>query len=128
MAYNAGPKKKAKKKAAPEPPAEITIDEFARVQLKTATVLAAEAVPKADKLLKLTVDAGEAEPRTVVAGVARHYAPEELVGRQVVIVANLKPAKLMGVTSQGMVLAAVDGKSLCLVSPSQPTKPGSPVR
>jgi methionyl-tRNA synthetase len=124
----AGPKKKAKKKAAPEPPAEITIDEFARVQLKTATVLAAEAVPKADKLLKLTVDAGEAEPRTVVAGVARHYAPEELVGRQVVIVANLKPAKLMGVTSQGMVLAAVDGKSLCLVSPSQATKPGSPVR
>ncbi|MCB2228883.1 MAG: methionine--tRNA ligase [Desulfarculaceae bacterium] len=121
-------KPKKQKKAAAEPPAEIAIDEFARVRLKVATVVAAEKLPKADKLLKLTVDAGEPETRTVVAGVAKHYAPEELVGKQVVIVANLKPAKLMGVTSQGMVLAAVDGDSLCVVSPSKESKPGSQVR
>ena len=119
---------KAETKPAPEPPAEISIEQFAQVQLKVATVLKAEAIPKADKLLKLTLDAGEPEPRIVVAGVAQHYAPEELKGKQVVIVANLKPAKLRGVTSQGMVLAAVDGKELCLVSPTKESAPGSVVR
>ncbi|RJX28590.1 MAG: methionine--tRNA ligase [Desulfarculus sp.] len=107
---------------------QISIEEFGRVQLKVATVLAAERIDGADRLLKLSVDAGEPQPRTLVAGVAQHYAPEELKGRQVVIVANLKPAKLRGVTSQGMVLAAVGEQGLCIVSPSKEMPPGSKVR
>ncbi len=80
-----------------------------------ATVLAAEPVPKSNKLLKLSVDVGEEKPRTLVAGIALAYKPEDLVGRQVVVVANLQPAKLMGVESQGMVLAAsLDGKPVLL--------------
>jgi methionyl-tRNA synthetase len=75
------------------------------VELRVAKVLTAEAVPKSRKLLKLTVDAG-AEERTILAGIAGAYEPEELVGRRVVIVFNLKPAKLMGIESDGMVLAA----------------------
>lgn len=127
------PAPKAEKQAkAPEKPAEepteISIEQFGQVKLKVATVLSAERIPKADKILKLTLDAGEDEPRTVVAGVAQHYQPEELVGMQVVIVANLKPAKLRGITSQGMVLAAVGKDGLCVVSPSKPTPVGSQVR
>jgi methionyl-tRNA synthetase len=83
----------------------ITFDEFMNVELRVAKVLTAEAVPKSRKLLKLTVDAG-AEERTILAGIAGAYEPEELVGRRVVIVFNLKPAKLMGIESDGMVLAA----------------------
>ena len=82
----------------------ITFDQFGKVELRVAEIVAAEKIKKADKLLKLTVKAPE--ERTVVAGIAKHYSPEELVGKKVIIVANLKPAKLMGVTSQGMVLAA----------------------
>lgn len=122
-------KKKAPPKGqAPEEPAEISIEQFGQVSLKVATVLNAERIPKADRILKLTVDAGEEEPRTVVAGVAQHYDPEELKGMQVVIVANLKPVKLRGITSQGMVLAAVGPDGLCVVSPAKPTPPGSQVR
>jgi len=126
-APQAAKKDQAPEKAAEEP-AEIGIEQFGQVKLKVATVLSAERIPKADKILKLTLDAGEEEPRTVVAGVAQHYDPEELVGKQVVIVANLKPAKLRGITSQGMVLAAVGPDGLCVVSPSKPTPPGSQVR
>ncbi|MCG6553011.1 MAG: methionine--tRNA ligase [Candidatus Magnetominusculus sp. LBB02] len=82
----------------------IDIADFAKVRLKTAKILSAEAVKGSNKLIRLTVDAGE--ERQVVAGIGKHYTPEELVGKTVVIVANLKPAKLMGVESQGMVLAA----------------------
>jgi methionyl-tRNA synthetase len=89
------------------PPAEIGIEDFSRVELRTARVLAAEKVQGADKLLKLTVDIGR-EQRTIVAGIAVRYAPEALVGRTIVVVANLKPAKLRGVVSQGMLLAASD--------------------
>ncbi|MCB2194106.1 MAG: methionine--tRNA ligase, partial [Deltaproteobacteria bacterium] len=121
--------KKKKAKAAPaEVPGQISIEQFGEVKLKVATVLSAESIPKADKILKLTLDAGEEEPRTVVAGVAQHYQPEELVGLQVVIVANLKPAKLRGITSQGMVLAAVGKDGLCVVSPSKKMPSGSQVR
>ncbi len=105
----------------------ITIDQFFETELKVATVTAAEAIPKSTKLLKLTVDLG-GEERTIVAGIAETYAPDELVERQVVIVANLRPAKLMGVESQGMVLAAsVDGKAK-LVAPSEPVPNGTVVR
>jgi methionyl-tRNA synthetase len=95
--------------AAPAPvlPAEIGIEDFQRVELRTAKVIAAEKVQGADKLLKLTVDIGR-EQRTIVAGIAVRYAPESLVGRTIVVVANLKPAKLRGVVSQGMLLAASD--------------------
>jgi methionyl-tRNA synthetase len=82
----------------------VTIDDFGKVELRVAEVVAAEAVPKSKKLLKLTVSLGS-EPRTIVAGIAQHYAPADLVGKKVVVVANLEPAKLMGIQSQGMVLA-----------------------
>lgn len=85
---------------------EITIDDFAKVDLRVGTVLAAEKVPKANKLLKLKVDIGEV--REVVAGVAQRYEPQDLIGKQIVLVANLKPAKLMGILSNGMLLAATD--------------------
>ncbi len=92
---------------APEPktPA-ITIDDFAKVDLRVGEVKSAEAVKGADKLLHLKVDIGEAEPRTIVAGIALAYKPETLIGRKVVIVANLEPRKLRGLTSQGMIVAA----------------------
>jgi len=77
--------------------------------------MAAERVPKSEKLIKLSVDVGEEGPRTVVAGIGLAYQPEDLVNRQVVVVANLQPAKLMGIESQGMVLAAsIDGKPVLL--------------
>jgi methionyl-tRNA synthetase len=89
----------------------ITIDDFTKVDLRVARILAAEAVKGADKLLKLTVDVAEEQPRTIVAGIAKAYAPETLVGRKVVIVANLAPRKLRGIESNGMIVAAslVDG-------------------
>ena len=114
--------------AANAAPEEIDIDTFARVALRVGQVLAAERVPKADKLLKLTVDVGEGSPRTVVAGIAEAYSPEALVGRKVVVVANLKPRALRGIESRGMVLAAGSGgASLKLVDPGD-LPPGSPVK
>lgn len=108
---------------------EITIDEFAKVKLVTAKILTAEPVEKADKLLKLTVDAGEAEPRTVVSGIAKHFTCEELVGKRIVLVANLKPAKLRGIMSQGMILCGEDKDgTLRLITPDGDITPGSEVR
>lgn len=94
---------------------EITIDDFSKVDLRVATVIAAKKHPKADKLLILTLKVGT-EERQVVSGIAAHYAPEELVGQNVVLVANLKPVKLRGELSQGMILAASNGDVLKLVS------------
>ena len=112
---------------APAQAGEIDIDAFARVILKVGQVVAAERVPKADKLLKLTVDVGEAEPRTIAAGIADAYAPEGLVGRKVVVVANLRPRQIRGFASRGMLLAAGSGgASLRLVDPGD-LPPGSPV-
>jgi methionyl-tRNA synthetase len=100
--------------ATPETP-RISVDQLFQAELKVATILAAEPVPKSNKLLKLSVDVGEGSPRTLVAGIALAYKPEDLVGKQVVVVANLQPAKLMGVESNGMVLAAsLDGKPVLL--------------
>ena len=107
----------------------ITIDQFGAVKLRTAIVVEAERVPKSEKLLKLQVDLG-GERRQILAGIAKHYAPEDVVGKTIVVVANLKPAKLMGMESQGMVLAAsnADGK-LTLVSPLDVhVGPGAEVR
>jgi methionyl-tRNA synthetase len=119
---------------APEAPAPaesqdplIDIDTFKKVQLKVATVVAAEAIPKSKKLLKLQVELGS-EKQQIVAGIAAHYTPETIVGKQVVVVANLKPAKLFGESSRGMVLAAqdVDG-ALVVVTPDRSVASGVPV-
>ena len=106
----------------------ISIDEFMKVELRVAKVLEAEAVPKSKKLVKLRVDVGN-EQRTIVAGIAEAYQPEQLLGRTIAIVFNLKPAKLMGIESNGMVLAASvgDGKPI-LVSFDEPVPPGARVR
>ena len=117
---------------APEKPAVpakdiIQFDDFAKIELKTATVISCEKVPKADKLLKLEVDLGT-EKRTIVSGIALHYTAEEMVGKQVVVVTNLAPRKMKGIESQGMILCAEDksGK-LQLVKPENPVDPGSNV-
>jgi methionyl-tRNA synthetase len=99
--------------AEPEPTGVVSfieIDDFAKVDLRAGTVLSAERIPKADKLLLLKIDLNEAEPRQVLAGIAQYYEPEKLVGRKVVVVANLKPRKLRGFESQGMVVAASYGE------------------
>ena len=122
-AASAPPPATAAAPAKPKEPAvpQITIDDFMGVELKVARVKAAEEVPKSSKLVKLTVDLG-GEQRTLVAGIRKAYAPEQLVGKQVIVVANLQPATLMGVESNGMVLAAsIDGEpSLLAVDPSVP--------
>lgn len=101
----------------------ISIDEFKKLELKVATIIKAELHPNADKLLVLQVDLGS-EERQIVAGIKAHYAPEELVGRQVVVVANLENAKLRGVESQGMLLAASDGERIVILIPEKKVSPG----
>ena len=116
----------------PEQPAvleikpEITLEEFSRIDLRVATVVHAEPIPKAKKLLKLEVDMGH--KRTLVAGIAENYTAEELIGKQVIVVANLKPAKLMGVVSNGMLLAAVDDSGPTLATPEKKVAPGMPLK
>jgi methionyl-tRNA synthetase len=107
--------------------ARISIDEFQKIDLRVAQVIAAEAVPKSKKLLKLRVSLGT-EERTVLAGIAEHYAPADLVGKKVVVVANLQPAKLMGIESQGMVLAGEGGQGLGVIMPDRDLPPGSKVK
>ena len=107
---------------------KITIDDFMKVELRVAKVLAAEKVPNSRKLVKLSIDVGT-EQRTLVAGIAESYEPEALVGRTIVMVFNLKPAKLMGIESNGMVLAASpDGGKPMLVGFDQEVAPGTRVR
>ena len=116
------PAKKEEKKEEKLPEGVISIDDFAKVQLRVARILTAEKVEGSDKLLKLSVKLGEGEPlRTVVSGIARFYTPEAIEGRQVVLVSNLKPAKLKGIKSEGMILCASDAEDkvlkLCTVEP-----------
>jgi methionyl-tRNA synthetase len=106
----------------------ISIDEFMKIDLRVARVTAAERVPNSKRLMKLSIDVGT-EQRTVVAGIAEAYEAEALVGRHVAIVANLKPAKLMGIESNGMVLAASpEGGAPILVAFDTPPAPGTRVR
>ena len=107
----------------------ITYDEFRKVELKVGKVLEAEKVPNTDKLLKLKVDLGNNDIRTLVAGVAKYYTPEKLIGKNIIVVANLQPRKLRGITSQGMLLAAVDPKKdiLSILSPDAEVPPGTPI-
>ena len=121
-------KNKQEKKAVQEQAeenAEISIDEFAKIHLRVVKVISAEPVPKTEKLLKLTVDLGD-EQREIVSGIAKHYNPADLVGKNVVMVINLKPAKIRGIVSHGMVLAASSGDDLQVLSVDMPV--GSTVR
>jgi len=121
----------AAEKAAQEEPviapakAECTFDEFQAMDIRTATVLEAERVPKTDKLLKLTIDTG-LDTRTIVSGIAEYYTPEEMVGKQICILANLQPRKIRGIESKGMILMAKqeDGK-MRIVSPEEKLLNGS---
>ncbi len=109
-------------------PPQISIDDFMKVSLRVAKVLAAEKVPKSEKLLKIRVSIGDTE-RQVIAGIAKHYQPENLVGRKIVVVANLKPAKLMGELSEGMILAASDDEgNLTILTVSEDISEGSIVK
>ncbi|EHJ47610.1 Methionyl-tRNA synthetase [Solidesulfovibrio carbinoliphilus subsp. oakridgensis] len=132
----AAPKQKAKDKAskAPKAPAEkpgpapeVAFEDFAKLDLRVGTVVSAAPVPGADRLYAVTVDIGEPEPRPVVAGLAEHFAADDLVGRQVVLVANLAPRKLRGATSHGMILAVKHAGGLALLTPTAPVAPGDRV-
>ncbi|MDD5091695.1 MAG: methionine--tRNA ligase [Candidatus Wallbacteria bacterium] len=112
--------------AAPASGPVVNIDDFRKLDLRIAKILEAEALPKSDKLLKLRVSVG-GETRQLIAGIAKHYQPQQLIGKNVVIVANLKPAKLMGEVSQGMVLAAKNGDVLALLGPDADISDGSQV-
>ena len=121
------PKMEDKKESTVSEEGLITIDQFFQTSIKIGTVLDAEEVPKSSKLLKLKVDLGEESARQIVAGIREYYSAESLVGTQVCVVANLKPAKLMGFLSEGMILAAKDADGLCLVRPEKPRSCGSSV-
>jgi methionyl-tRNA synthetase len=109
----------------PEPEL-LSIEEFARLDLRVARIVGAEMHPKADRLLKLRVDVG-GEERQLVAGIAAFYKPEDLVGRTIIVVANLKPAKLRGEISQGMLLAASSGDVVSLLTTDQEMPPGASI-
>ncbi len=119
--------KKVQKESTKEQDNLIEIGQFFETSLKVGTVVEAEEVPKSKKLLKLQVDLGEEKPRQVVAGIKEFYSPADLLNTQVCVVANLKPAKLMGMISEGMLLAAKDEDGLCLVRPEKPKKAGTPI-
>lgn len=104
----------------------ITIDEFRKVELQVATIKAAQPHPNADKLMVLQIDLGS-EQRQIVAGIRNDYSAEELIGRQIVVVANLETAKLRGMESQGMLLAASDEGRVVILAPEKPVQPGAKV-
>ncbi|MDF1879707.1 methionine--tRNA ligase subunit beta, partial [Sulfurimonas sp. MAG313] len=116
-----------KKVESTEGVALIGIDQFFQTSLKVGTVVKAEEVPKSKKLLLLQVDVGEDAPRQVVAGIKEWYSADDMLDTQVCVVANLKPAKLMGMLSEGMLLAAKDENGLCMVRPEKPKTNGTPI-
>jgi len=126
----AGTAAKATARAGPPPvPGVIAYDDFAKVDLRVGLVRSAEKVPKADKLLQLSVDVGEAAPRTIVAGIAAAYPdPQALVGKRIVVVANLEPRALRGITSHGMLLAAGESPDLAVVMVGEGSAPGAKVK
>ncbi len=101
----------------------IGIEDFLKVDLRLAKILSAERVEGSEKLLKLSISLGE-EERTLVAGIAKFYDPEDLVGKKILMVANLKPRKIFGIESQGMILALSDGENLSLLVPDRDMKEG----
>ncbi len=106
---------------------EIPYDDFAKLDLRVATILSARPHPNADKLMLLEIDVGD-DRKQIVAGIRGHYAPEQLVGRQIIVVNNLQEVVLRGEESQGMLLAASDGDRIVLLQPDSPCSPGSIVK
>lgn len=106
----------------------VSIDDFLKVELKVGTVLEVAPHPNADRLYCIKVDLGNGETRQLVAGLRQHYAPEGLAGKQVAVVANLQPAVIRGVESQGMILAADDGEKVAFLTPEKPVKSGAKIR
>ena len=106
---------------------QIGIETFGQIQIRVGTIQHAEKIEKSDKLLRLLVDVGEEKPRQIVAGIGKSYAPESLLGQQVCVLCNLKPTKLMGVMSEGMILAAKDSHGLQLIAPVAHIAAGSAV-
>jgi methionyl-tRNA synthetase len=120
-------KKEKKKETKEQSVGVITIDEFFKTELKIGVIIEAEEVAKSKKLLKLKVDLGEEKPRQVIAGIKEWYAPQDLIGTQACVVANLKPAKLMGMLSEGMLLAAKDDSGLSLIRPEKQKAVGTKI-
>ena len=114
-----------------EAPVFLDFKDFMKVELKVGTVVEADVHPNADRLLKLQVDVGEAQPRQICAGIREFYSPEDMLGKQIIVVANLAPRKIRGEMSNGMLLAASDesgeSRSVCFVSPSAAVPAGSSV-
>lgn len=106
----------------------VNIDDFAKLELKVGTVLEAEALEESEKLIKLKVDIGEENPRQILAGIKLYYKPEDLVGKQVIVIANLEPRMMMGFESQGMLLAADSEDGPSFLTPIKPVKPGARIR
>ena len=106
---------------------EISYGDYSKLELRVATVLSAREHPNADKLLLLQIDVGEVQ-KQIVAGIRGHYRPEELVGRQIVVVNNLKEVVLRGEESNGMLLAASDGDDIVLLKPDRECQPGAPIK
>jgi len=102
----------------------ITIEEFQKIELRVATIKHVELHPNADRLMVVQIDLGS-EERQLVAGIRGHYTPDELIGKQVVVVVNLQPANLRGLKSEGMLLAASDGGSTVILTPEKRVSPGS---
>src|SRR5262249_40590614 len=115
---------------APAPPAAapISLEDFGRIELRTGKILSAAPVPKAKKLLHLSVDLRQAQPRSIVAGIAEAYTPDQLVGKQVIVVANLAPATIRGIRSEGMLLAAGEEAIAGLSAIDHDVPPGTRVR
>lgn len=111
--------------AHPDTSTHISIDDFAKVQVKVGTVISAERVPETDKLLRLMVDLGEGEPRQIVSGIAAYTEPESLIGRQLCFVSNLAPRKIKGLESNGMLFAVGEGETFAFVTPDRPVPPGT---
>ncbi len=103
-----------------------SFEDFQKIELKIGKIEAAEPIPGADKLLKLSVDTGE--KRTLVAGIAKHYAPSELIGKNIIVITNLEPRAVRGILSQGMLLAADAPGNVVLLTADKPVAPGTPVR
>jgi methionyl-tRNA synthetase len=120
---------KAKKKEDKMPDAGdnlISFDEFKKLDIRVAHIKSASMVPETSKLMKIFIDIG-GEERQIVAGIAEHYAPEDLTGKNIIVIANLEPAKIRGVESRGMLLAATDGEKVILLTPDKDAAPGSKV-
>jgi len=128
MQSNQEPTAKSKEEKSKPQSQEIQFSDFQKVELKIGQIIDAQAIPKSDRLLKLQVNVGEPKERQIVAGIKEAYAPESLIGKHVVVVTNLAPAKLMGVESQGMLLAANGQNVLQLVAPDGSPDPGTPVK